>query len=65
MKRYEDFTNNELYIMNRAFMDSSFKFFMKDGYEPEQKAMHSKLLNEIVDEIKERIYVKRNQNPNL
>lgn len=52
--KYKGFSNEELYMLKRQAIESSNEILTSYFYSEEQKKLHECLLNEIVEEIKER-----------
>lgn len=52
MSRFKEFTDEEIYILFRAFMESSYEFNMTDKYSKEEADIHTKILNELLEERK-------------
>lgn len=50
--RFKEFTDDELYMLKRQAIESSFEIVMMDKYEEELVKIHGELLNEIILEIK-------------
>jgi len=54
MNKFEHFTDDELYILKRQAMESSWEICSCGGYSEYNVKLHGKLMNEIIDEIKRR-----------
>lgn len=52
--KFSRFNDEEMYVIKRSLMDSSFKFHMEDTYEDSHRTIHKDLMNEAVEEIKNR-----------
>lgn len=53
-KKYELFTDEELYVLKRQCIEASFDIVMSGKYTELVKETHERLLNEIILEIKRR-----------
>ena len=53
-KKWEHFSNDELYMLKRQAIESSYEIVMTEKYNSTEIQIHNKLLNEIIDEIKYR-----------
>ena len=51
---FEHFTDDELYMLKRQAIESSYDIGCVGDYNTEEKQLHHKLLNAIIDEIKKR-----------
>ena len=56
MRRFGHFSDEELYMLSRATIESSYCITMGDNYSEEQQEVHNNLLNELILERKERDY---------
>ncbi len=54
MRKFEHFTVNELYILKRQAIESSWEIVMSGKYNIYEGEIHNQLMNEIIDEIKRR-----------
>ena len=54
MGRFNQFSDDELYMLKRQAVESSFNIVMTGKYTDSQVAMHGNLLNEVIQEIEER-----------
>ena len=54
MRKYELFTDDELYILKRQAIESSYHIVMEDRYSESECKIHNDIMNEIIDEIKYR-----------
>lgn len=54
LNKYGLWTDDELYILKRAFVESAFNIQYERKYSEDEREMHNKLMNEIIDEIKRR-----------
>lgn len=54
LNKYGLWTDDELYILKRAFIESSFNIQYERKYSEDERNMHNKLMNEIINEIKRR-----------
>jgi hypothetical protein len=52
--KYKGFTDAELYVLKRQAIESSYEIVCGDLYKDSVKTIHGRILNEIIDEIKER-----------
>ena len=52
MNKFEHFTDDELYILKRQALESSWKIIMTGKYNEFQREIHNQIVNEINDEIK-------------
>lgn len=52
--RFSEFTDEELYILERQAVESSFSIVMEDKYSQNEIETHKRLINEIIQAIKER-----------
>jgi hypothetical protein len=50
--RFSQLSLDELYVLKRAFLESSYSFFMLGKYEKEEQKIHTALSNEILDNIR-------------
>ena len=50
---FKDFTAEELYVLKRAFAESSCEFAMGGNYTDRDLLVHGELLNEVVECIKD------------
>lgn len=48
--RFDKFSGEELYILSRQAIESSYEIVMKETYTKEEKKMHEALMNELIDE---------------
>jgi len=51
MSRFDQFTENEVYILFRQAMESSAEIVMMGNYNQEEIKLHNNLLNEMIDEL--------------
>ncbi len=63
MRNLSMFTDAEVYILKRAFTESSFEFFMTDKYGKASQDMHTKLFNEFIQEDTKRIHAMQDCEP--
>lgn len=56
MFKFGQFTNDEVYVLKRMAIESSYEFFMDETkqYGEKNQRIHNKLLNELVEECKRR-----------
>lgn len=54
MNKFEHFTNDELYILKRQAIESSWEICGCGSYNEFEVRLHEKLMNEIINEIKRR-----------
>ena len=54
MNKFEHFTDDELYILKRQAIESSWEITCSGGYSEYNVKLHGKIMNEIIDEIKRR-----------
>ena len=54
LSRWREFTTEEIYMLRRQAIESSFEIVMVHDYTTEQIQMHADLLNELGDELKRR-----------
>lgn len=54
LNKYGLWTDDELYILKRAFVESAFNIQYERKYCEDEREMHNKLMNEVIDEIKRR-----------
>lgn len=54
MRRFENFIDEEVYILSRQAMEASYEIQMTGRYGEKEKRTHGKLLNEIIAEAKVR-----------
>lgn len=54
MRKYELFTDDELYILKRQAIESSSNIVMSGRYTEYSMNIHNSLMNEIIGEIKSR-----------
>lgn len=54
LNKYGLWTDDELYILKRAFIESAFNIQYERKYSDDERKIHNKLMNEIIDEIKRR-----------
>ena len=54
MNKFKHFTDDELYILKRQAIESSWIIIMSGKYNDSEGITHSRLMNEIIDEIKRR-----------
>jgi len=54
MNKFEHFTDDELYILKRQAIESSWKIVMSGKYNDYEGKIHNQLMNEIINEIKRR-----------
>jgi len=55
MNKFEHFTDDELYILKRQAIESSWEICSCGSYNEFEIRLHKKLMNEIAEEIKRRI----------
>ncbi|HBW13806.1 MAG TPA: hypothetical protein DEF30_08325 [Proteiniclasticum sp.] len=53
-RKFSKFENDELYVLKRQAIESSYKIMMSGMYDPAVGETHSALMNEIVKEMKKR-----------
>lgn len=58
MNRLSQFTDEEIYIIERAFIESAWTFAQGEKYNESESKLHEKLLNEFAKEDSNRIYKK-------
>ena len=58
MSRFKDFTEDELYMLKRQSIESSFNIMELDAYTNCQCVIHKDLMNEILEEFRRRQYNK-------
>ena len=58
MSRLKDFTDNEVYMLKRMAMESSWNICMKAKYSEEEIKLYEALLNELGNEDSNRMYGK-------
>jgi len=56
VNKFEHFTDDELYILKRQAIESSWEICSCCAYTEFEIRLHDKLMNEIIDEIKRREY---------
>jgi len=54
MNKFEHFTDDELYILKRQAIESSWEICGCGAYNEFEVRLHEKLMNEIADEVKTR-----------
>lgn len=54
-ERFKDFTDLEIYILSRAFIESSGEIMMSGRYQEDEMQVYSELLTEIEKERKKRL----------
>lgn len=54
IKKFAFLSDDELYLLKRCMIESSFNIFCVKDYTTEEKALHSKLSDDIIDEIRKR-----------
>ena len=54
MNKYYWFNDIELYMLKRVFIESSHNIFMVKDYSEKEKKVHTKMINEVIDELKRR-----------
>jgi hypothetical protein len=54
--KYKGFTDNEIYILSRQAIESSYEITMIGKYPEDEQEIHSQLLKELIDERKRRGY---------
>ena len=54
VSKFAIFTDDQLYVLKRAFIESSFEFFMGEKYIEYERQHHKDMHNAVVDEIKRR-----------
>jgi len=54
MNKFEHFTDDELYILKRQAIESSWEICGCGAYNEFEIRLHEKLMNEIADEVKRR-----------
>ena len=52
--KWENFTDEEIYMLKRQAMEGSFEIVMTGKYSESEKRIHNELLNGVIDEIKRR-----------
>jgi hypothetical protein len=52
--RFSAFTDDELYMLKRQAIESSYEIEISGKYSEKEKAMHNAILNEIIDAIRSR-----------
>lgn len=52
--KYELFTDDELYMLSRQAIESSYEIVESERYSEEEILLHEKILNEIIEEQKRR-----------
>lgn len=52
--KFNLFTDDELYVLKRQAIESSFEIMMGERYDKDFKKAHGKILNEITNEIVKR-----------
>lgn len=50
--RFYWFTKDEMYILKRAFIESSANFVFNENYTDEERKIHQNLMNEVIEAIK-------------
>lgn len=58
VSKFEHFTDDELYMLKRQALGSSWKIIMTGEYNEFEKKVHNQIINEINNEIKRREYGK-------
>ena len=56
--KFNGFNDDELYMLKRALIESSYKICCEGNYNDDEIQLHNDLLNESIDEIKRREYEK-------
>lgn len=54
INKYEHFTDDELYMLSRQAIESSYEIVESGSYSKEEILLHEKILNEIIEEQKRR-----------
>ena len=54
MNRFSSFNDEELYMLKRQAIESSWNIVCEDRYSKEEVEVHSNLVNEIIDECRRR-----------
>lgn len=52
MSKFEKFNDDELQMIKRAFIESSYSIVMTGKYNDDEADIHTKLLSEAIEEIK-------------
>ena len=58
MTRFKEFTDDELYVLKRQAVESSWEIIMSGNYAEDLTPIHSKIWNEVLEEISNREAVK-------
>ena len=58
MSRLDQFNDNEIYLLKRMAIESSWTIVMSGKYSKEEIKLHNKLLNEFTEEDGRRLYKK-------
>lgn len=53
-KKYESFTDDEIYVLSRQAIEASWDITMTGKYNEPEVKLHNKLMNELIDERKRR-----------
>ncbi len=64
-RRFENFTDDELYMLSRQAIESSAEIVvLSDSYTEYQRHIHDKILNELLEErkIRDKIYYDKRKN---
>lgn len=54
--RFKNFTDEEIYMMQRTFTEAGADIILSEKYSDKQKKIYEKLYNEIIEEDKFRLY---------
>ena len=52
MSRFKEFSDEEIYILSRQAIESSYEILMSETYNESEQDLHRKLLNELISERK-------------
>lgn len=55
INKYENFTDDEIYILSRQAIESSFEIVMSGNYQKAAAEIHNRLLNELIAERRDRL----------
>ena len=58
MNRFKEFTDDEVYVLSRQAIESSYNIICEKNYNEDEIKIHTDLMNELVDERKLRDYNK-------
>lgn len=53
--KYENFTDDEIYILSRQAIESSLEIVMSGNYQKAAAEIHNRLLNELIAERRDRL----------